>query len=51
MRGYEEHRCERDRNRDSVTEPVSARYGWYSWGPAPLFNGDGLPAAPFQSRV
>ena len=36
---------------DAVTEPVSVRYGWYSWGPAPLFNGDGLPAAPFQSRV
>ena len=34
-----------------VDHPAQVRYGWYSWGPAPLFNGDGLPAAPFQSRV
>lgn len=31
----------------SVSEPVAARYGWFSWGPTPLYNGDQLPAAPF----
>ena len=24
------------------------RYAWRSWGPAPLFNADGLPAQPFK---
>lgn len=36
---------------DAVIEPMAVRYGWYSWGPAPLFNEDGLPAMPFQSHV
>lgn len=30
-----------------VPKPTHARYAWRSWGPAPLFNGDGLPAFPF----
>ena len=31
-----------------VPEPVAMRYAWRSWGPAPLFNDDGLPAQPFR---
>lgn len=31
----------------SVAAPVAVRYAWRSWGPAPLFNGDGLPAFPY----
>ena len=31
-----------------VPEPVMMRYAWRSWGPAPLFNADGLPAQPFK---
>ena len=31
-----------------VPEPMSMRYAWRSWGPAPLFNSDGLPAQPFR---
>lgn len=27
-------------------EPTAVRYAWRSWGPAPLFNADNLPAAP-----
>ena len=34
-----------------VPEPVMVRYAWRSWGPAPLFNATGLPAAPFTCRV
>lgn len=34
-----------------VPEPVMVRYAWRSWGPAPLFNASGLPAAPFTCRV
>ncbi|MBW3095277.1 9-O-acetylesterase [Bifidobacterium sp. 64T4] len=34
-----------------VIEPVMVRYAWRSWGPAPLFNASGLPAAPFTCRV
>ena len=30
-----------------VPKPTHARYAWRSWGPAPLFNDDGLPAFPF----
>ena len=26
--------------------PAAVRYAWRSWGPAPLFNADNLPAAP-----
>lgn len=33
---------------DAVSHPICARYGWFSWGPAPLFNAFGLPAAPFR---
>lgn len=32
-------------------EPKAVRYAWRSWGPAPLFNGDGLPAPPFWVKV
>lgn len=31
-----------------VPAPVMMRYAWRSWGPAPLFNADGLPAQPFK---
>jgi sialate O-acetylesterase len=32
-----------------VPDPRAARYGWFSWGPAPLRNGSGLPAEPFRT--
>ncbi len=32
-----------------VPQPRHARYAWRSWGPAPLFNADGLPAFPFSA--
>lgn len=38
---------------DEVARPRAARYGWFGWGPAPLFNnvdGTMLPAAPFRAR-
>ena len=35
---------------DAVACPSVARYGWFGWGPAPLFNGVALPAAPFRTR-
>ena len=31
----------------NAPRPSAVRYAWRSWGPAPLFNADGLPAAPF----
>ena len=31
-----------------VPEPVMMRYAWRSWGPAPLFNDNNLPAHPFK---
>ena len=31
--------------------PRLVRYGWKNWGPAPLFNEAGLPAAPFEVRL
>lgn len=34
-----------------VPEPMSMRYAWRSWGPAPLFNSDGLPAQPFRLNL
>ncbi len=34
-----------------VPEPMSMRYAWRSWGPAPLFNNDGLPAQPFRLNL
>ncbi len=34
---------------DKVKEPVSVRYGWDSSPDCNLFNGDGLPASPFQA--
>jgi sialate O-acetylesterase len=30
-----------------VTEPSAVRYAWFNWGEVCLFNGLGLPAAPF----
>ena len=33
----------------AVPDPVCARYGWFSWGPAPLRNAADLPAVPFRS--
>ncbi|WP_018143249.1 sialate O-acetylesterase [Alloscardovia criceti] len=32
---------------DDVPTPLHIRYGWYSWGPAALVNGAGLPVVPF----
>lgn len=34
-----------------VARPTVVRYAWRSWGPAPLFGGNGLPAAPFSVTV
>ncbi len=34
----------------SVPEPVAVRYGWANVPDGNLFNRDGLPASPFQSR-
>ena len=31
-----------------VPQPVMMRYAWRSWGPAPLFNDNNLPAHPFK---
>ncbi|KFI56678.1 sialate O-acetylesterase [Bifidobacterium callitrichos] len=31
--------------------PTQVRYAWRSWGPAPLFNGDALPAPPFRHTL
>lgn len=31
-----------------VPAPVMMRYAWRSWGPAPLFNDNNLPAHPFK---
>jgi sialate O-acetylesterase len=33
----------------AVPEPVAIRYAWQANPPAPLFNGAGLPAAPFRT--
>ncbi|WP_217625563.1 sialate O-acetylesterase [Bifidobacterium callimiconis] len=32
---------------NDVAHPRGVRYGWFSWGPAPLFNEANLPAEPF----
>ncbi|RSX51365.1 9-O-acetylesterase [Bifidobacterium goeldii] len=32
----------------NIAHPTAVRYAWRSWGIAPLFNGDGLPAPPFH---
>ncbi|MEE1295852.1 MAG: sialate O-acetylesterase [Bifidobacterium sp.] len=36
---------------DDVRDPARVRYAWRSWGPAPLFNAQGLPAFPFASST
>lgn len=36
---------------EQVSRPTQVRYAWHSWGPAPLFNGDGLPAPPFRHAL
>lgn len=33
----------------AVPEPVAVRYAWQANPPAPIFNGAGLPAAPFRT--
>jgi sialate O-acetylesterase len=33
-----------------VAEPLGARYAWFNWGEVSLFNGAGLPAAPFTTE-
>lgn len=35
----------------AVAHPTAVRYAWRSWGPAPLFNRDGLPAPPFLQQI
>lgn len=35
----------------AVAEPVAVRYAWHNNPPAPLFNADGLPAAPFRREL
>ncbi|NEG72595.1 sialate O-acetylesterase [Bifidobacterium ramosum] len=39
------------RDATAVMRPVAVRYAWRSWGPASLFNGDGLPAPPFRRTL
>jgi sialate O-acetylesterase len=34
-----------------VTNPTHVRYAWRSWGPAPMFNEQDLPAAPFATAL
>jgi len=34
-----------------LCDPVVVRYGWFNWGEVSLFNGAGLPAAPFERGV
>jgi len=34
-----------------VWKPVSVRYAWYSFGPAGLYGGTGLAAAPFEKML
>ena len=31
-----------------IGDPVAVRYCWFNWGEVSLFNGAGLPAAPFH---
>jgi sialate O-acetylesterase len=33
-----------------ISNPASVRYGWFNWGEVSLFNGAGLPAAPFTTE-
>ena len=33
-----------------VAEPTAVRYAWFNWGAVCLFNGAGLPAAPFSTE-
>ena len=32
----------------AVPDPRAVRYAWYNFGPAGLYGGTGLPAAPFS---
>ncbi|MGE4489923.1 MAG: sialate O-acetylesterase [Kiritimatiellales bacterium] len=32
-----------------VSSPTAVRYAWFNWGEVSLFNGAGLPAAPFTT--
>ncbi len=34
---------------DKVSHPVAVRYAWEPYPPVTLYNGEGLPAAPFRS--
>lgn len=34
-----------------ISDPVKVRYAWYSYGPAGLYGGTGLAAAPFEKRL
>jgi len=35
----------------TVATPIAVRYAWFNWGDVSLFNGAGLPAAPFMSNT
>ena len=34
-----------------VPEPVFARYGWYNYGPSPIFGKNKLPLSPFRTST
>ena len=34
-----------------LRDPCAVRYAWYNYGPAGLYGGTGLPAAPFGPRT
>jgi sialate O-acetylesterase len=34
-----------------VKDPIHVRYGWAPNPDCNLYNGDGLPASPFEARV
>ena len=36
---------------DELRDPCAVRYAWYNYGPAGLYGGTGLPAAPFGPRT
>lgn len=35
----------------ALRDPCAVRYAWYNYGPAGLYGGTGLPAAPFGPRT
>ena len=35
---------------DKVKDPVSARYGWFNYGPVTIYGKNGLPLCPFRTN-